>query len=110
MKYRLMARIAKYCADNEITKEEFSEKLGISRQYLHDVARYERPMPAWMVKRLSRLFKLDEQAVGVEFGYYPQNFVKYCRKDPEKATGDIKKILEREGYGSKSEGLLGKET
>lgn len=90
--------LGEYCSAHAITRGKYFDRLGISRQMWFLVTHYKTPMPAWLYRRVVKDFNLEAIKTGLEFGFFPEEFMKMCRDQPEIIAPTVRGLMRRAGY------------
>lgn len=87
-----------WCAKNDITAKEGAKRIGVSYPFLYHVLRFVKPCPSYLVGRLAKALGIEKNIVGFLYGYYPTQWLRAVRADPEKAMEMVYGYLEEEGF------------
>ena len=91
-----------YCKREGITHVDGAKYFGVSVQFLYNVLKFRQPCPPRIVRKMSKLFGIDIEVVGIAFGYYATDWVKYNRKYPDRVQKMIEQELGEDRYGKNS--------
>jgi len=91
-----------YAEKKGITISALADVFEVSRQFLYEVLTHNYPCPKHIMEKIKDLAILDKDAVAIMFGYFPDDWIEFTRKDPVAAKHYIEAILRTHHVKNKS--------
>ena len=88
--------IREYRKKNGLTRHQLAEKFKCSPVFLERVVDHVDPCPFPFLKRMAKILKIDEEILGISFGYYPADWIWFARSYPEQAIKALIDTLDKE--------------
>ena len=84
-----MKRLALYdtlkdhCFDNDIQMKELVNRLGVSKQFLHQIYHGEKNCPDELFNKLVEVVKIDREVLGLMLDRWPADWLRFARENPQ---------------------------
>lgn len=85
-----------YRKKNGLTRHQLAKKFNCTPIFLERVIEHVDPCPFHLLKKMAKVLGVDEEILGISFGYYPADWIWFARSYPEKAIKALIDAMEKE--------------